>query len=287
MATPYITQTTAVKALPEIWASSPVFAQSNNLGVSNSIMDTGDQYFGPGYKIHFPIIGTIAATSLGAAMSAGVGVTVANTETESLVTPTVNYAAVWILEDVLLTMAWDAINTYSKPLKMGLDQQVDIDILGLYAAFTTNDVTDAADFTEASFRSLISSIISAGGDAVGTAKGPGTLDGWYHPLKWDTIMGIGNIVNASVRGESNSGAKTGTVGTTYGVNFNFTKNVATSTTLRNLILSKNSIVLARKNRPHIDVERTDLVTKVTASDMHGVKALLETTGGVHRITTTT
>jgi hypothetical protein len=287
LATPYITQTTAVKALPEIWADSPVFAPSNTLGASNSITDTGDQYFGPGYKIHFPIIGTIAATSLGAAMAGGVSVTVANTETESLVVPTVNYAAVWILEDVLLTMAWDAINTYSRPLKMALDQQVDIDILGLFAGFTTNTITDGADFTEAAFRSLVSSIIANGGDAVGTARGPGTLDAWYHPLKWDTIMGIGNIISASVRGENNSAAKTGTVGTTFGVNFNFSKNVATSTTLRNLILSKQSIVLGRKNRPHIDVERTDLVTKVTASDMHGVKILLETTGGVHIITTTT
>lgn len=288
MATPYVTQTTALKALPELWASSPLFSPSATLGVSKSINDTGETYFGPGYKLHFPIIGTIAATSIGAAMSAGVAVTVANTETEALVTPTVNYASVRILEDVLLTMAWNAPDTYAKPLKMGLDQRVDIDILGLYASFTTNDVTDAADFTEASFRSLISSIIANGGDAVASSMGPnGGLDGWYHPLKWDAVMAVGNIINASVRGEGSSAAKTGNIGTTYGVNMNFTANVATSTTLRNLILSRNSVILGRKNRPHIEILKDDLVTKVVASDMHGVAVALETTGGVHRITTTT
>lgn len=284
MATPYITQTTAVKALPEIWATSNEFSPNNTLGVTKSIMDTGEQYMNqPGYKIHFPIIGTIAATALGAAMSGGVSVTVANTETESLVVPTVSYAAVWILEDVFLTMQGGAVDTYAKALRMGIDQQIDIDVLGLYAGFTTNAVTDAADFTEASLQGLISKIISNGGDAVQL----GSLDGWYHPLKWDSIAQVGNIISASVRGENNSAAKTGVIGTTYGVNFNFTKNVATSTTLRNLILSRKSIVLARKNRPHIDIERTDLVNKVTASSMYGVKILLETTGGVHIITTTT
>lgn len=280
----YVNQTTAVKALPELWASSNEFAPNNTLGVTKSIMDTGETYMNqPGYKIHFPIIGTIAATALGAAMSGPASVQVANTETESLVVPTVSYAAVWILEDVFLTMQGGAVDTYAKALRMGVDQQIDIDVLGLYAGFTTNSVTDGADFTEANYLTLISKIIANGGDAVQL----GALDGWYHPLKWDTIMGVGNIINASVRGESNSSAKTGNVGTTYGININFTKNVATSTTLRNLILSRKSIVLARKNRPHIDVERSDLVTKVTASSMYGVKILLETTGGVHIITTTT
>jgi hypothetical protein len=73
----------------------------------------------------------------------------------------------------------------------------------------------------------------------------------------------------------------------FGVNFNFTGNVATSTTLRNLIVSKKSMVLVRKNRPKVEMERTDLTTKVVASMMYAIVVLHQATGGMHRITTTT
>jgi hypothetical protein len=104
----YTTQGTAVKALPELWAAQPEYAVNNQLGFVRSCTDTGETYFGPGYKIHIPIIDVIAATSIGAAMSAGVANSVAGTPTEgntSGYTPTVVYAAVYFLEDVSLTIA--------------------------------------------------------------------------------------------------------------------------------------------------------------------------------------
>jgi len=209
--------------------------------------------------------------------------TLAPTETEITATPTVVYTSVRILEDVLLTTAYDTVRTYTPALAESLYQQMDIDGLSLYAGFTSNTSTDAADFTLATLQGLVSKIMSNGGDKVQL----GQLDGWYHPLKWDSIMSIGDMNSASIRGEDNSSAKTGNVGTAFGVNFNFTKNVQTSTSLRNLIVSKKSMILVRKNRPKIEMERSDLVTNVVASTMYAIVVLHEATGGEHRITTTT
>lgn len=283
MAINYTTQTTAAKILSEIWASQPEYAVNNTRGFTKSIWDTGETYFGPGFKVNFPIVGAIAATALGAAMSAPIANTVANTETEIEATPTVTYAAVYLLEDVILTSAYDTVRTYTPALAEALYQQIDIDLLSLFAGFTTNDQTDAGAFTAAAFHTLVSKILTNGGDKVQL----GQLDGWYHPQMWDTIMSIADFYTASVRGESNSSAKTGNVGMAFGVNFNFTKNVQVSTTLRNLIVSKKSMVLVRKNRPKIEMERSDLVTKVVASTMYAGKVLHEASGGVHRVTTTT
>lgn len=285
MAIVYTTQTTAVKALPELWAAQPEYAVNNQLGFVKSCFDTGDQYIGPGYKIHIPIIDVIAATSIGAAMSAGVANSVAGTPTEgntSGYTPTVVYAAIYFLEDVSLTMAYGDIKTYTPALSQSLYQQIDVDGLSQYAGLTHSQ-TDAGDFTAANFHALVSKIINGGGDKVQM----GQLDAWYHPLKWDSVMSIADFYSGAVRGEDNSPAKTGSVGMAFGVNFNFTANVQTSTTLRNVIVGKKALALVRKNRPKIEMERTDLITKVVASTMYKFAPLHPGTGGQHIVTTLT
>lgn len=273
-----ITQVTGLRILNEIWANTPEYTVNNTRGFTKSIWDTGSTYIGTGYKVHIPIISTVAAQ----AYSGSVSYT-ANTETEITATPTVAYSAVQIQEDVSLTAFVDPVKGYGPALAEGLYQKPDIDGLSLFAGFTSNDSTDGADFTAAVFHGLVSKIMSAGGDKVQL----GQLDGWYHPLKWDTIMGLQNFIDASVRGEDNSSAKTGNLGQAFGVNFNFTANVQTSTTLRNLIVSKKSMVLVRKNLPKLEMERTDLSTKVVASMMYAIVVLHQATGGMHRITTLT
>ena len=273
-----INQTTGLRLLNEIWANTPEYGVNNTRGFTKSIWDTGSTYMGTGYKVHIPIIATVAA----AAYSGSVSYT-ANTETEITATPTVAYSAVQIQEDVLLTAFVDPVKGYGPALSEGLYQKPDIDGLSLFAGFTSNDSTDAGEFTAAIFQGLVSKILANGGDKVQL----GQLDGWYHPLKWDAIMAIGDFTNAAVRGEDNSSAKTGNLGQAFGVNFNFTANVQTSTTLRNLIVSKKSMVLVRKNLPKLEMERTDLTTKVVASMMYAIVVLHQATGGMHRITTLT
>lgn len=274
-----LTQTTAAKLLNETWGPEAEYAINNVRGLTKVIWDTGETYMAQGGKVvHIPIISTVA----GAAYSGSVSFT-NNTENEITITPSVAYSAVQIQEDVLETTFRPAPQLYAPAIAEGVLQKVDVDGLSLYASFTSNDRTDAADFTEATFQTLVSDIISNGGDKVM----PGELYGFYHPAKWDTIFQLGNFVSASVRGDGAAPAKTGVIGMAYGVNFLFTKNVQTSTTLRNLILSKKSMILVRKNRPKIEMERTDLTTKVVGSMMYGIAALHQATGGMHRITTTT
>lgn len=274
-----ITQTTAAKLLSEDWGPEAEYAINNVRGLPKVIWDTGETYMHQGGKVvHIPIVGVIT----GAAYSGSVSFS-NNVETEITITPTVAYGAVQIQEDVLLTTFKPAPQIYAPAIAEAVFQKIDTDGLGLYASFTSNDRTDAADFTEATFQTLVSDIIGNGGDKVM----PGELYGFYHPTKWDAIMQLGNFNSAAVRGDGASPAKTGVLGMAFGVNFMFTKNVATSTTLRNLILSKKSMILVRKNRPKIEMERTDLTTKVVGSLMYGIAVLHQATGGMHRVTTTT
>lgn len=278
MATGNITQTSAAKLLPELWAAQPEYVPNNVRGFTKSIWDTGETYFGPGYKVHIPIVAAYAASAYSGT------VTFNNfTETEVVATPTVAYNAIQVQEDVLQTiMSPGTERVYSPALAEGLYQKPDIDGLTLVAALT-NTVTDAGAFTLASLQTIISTILTQGGDKVQL----GQLDAWYHPQLWDTIMSIADITNAAVRGESNSSAKTGNVGMAYGVNFNFSANVHLSTTLRNAIVSRKTFILVRKNRPKIEMERTDLTTKIVASMMYAIVELHGKSGGQHRVTTTT
>lgn len=274
-----ITQTTAAKLLSEDWGPEAEYAVNNVRGLTKVIWDTGERYMHQGGKVvHIPIVGAIA----GAAYSGSVSFT-NNVETEITITPSVAYGAVQIQEDVLQVTFKPAPEIYAPAVMEGVFQKIDVDGLSLFAGFTSNDRTDAADFTEATFHTLVSDIISNGGDKVM----PGELYGFYHPAKWDAIMPLGNFNSAAVRGDGAAPAKTGVIGMAFGVNFLFTKNVQTSTTIRNLILSKKSMILVRKNRPKIEMERTDLTTKMVGSLMYGIAVLHQATGGMHRITTTT
>ena len=278
MATGNITQTTAAKLLPELWAAQPEYLPNNVRGFTKSIWDTGETYFGQGKVIHIPIVQQYPASAYSGT------VTFNNfTETEITATPTVAYNAIQIQEDVLQTiMNPGAERVYSPALAEGLYQKPDIDGLILVNTLT-NTVTDAGAWTLASFQTIISTILTQGGDKVQL----GQLDGWYHPQLWDTIMSTADMYSAAVRGENNSSAKTGNVGTAFGVNMNFTKNVYLSTTLRNGIVSRKTMILVRKNRPKIEMERTDLTTKIVASMMYAIVVLHDLSGGQHRVTTTT
>lgn len=279
MATGNVTQTSAVKLLPELWSAQPEYVPNNVRGFIKSIWDTGETYFGQGYKVHIPIVQAYAASAY-----TGAALTFTNqTETDVTLTPTVAYNAMQVQEDVLLTiMSPGTERIYSPALAEGLYQKPEIDGLILGASLT-NTATDAGAFTAATFQTIISTIMTQGGDKVQL----GQLDGWYHPQLWDQIMTIADFYSAAVRGESNSSAKTGNLGMAFGVNFNFTKNVLLSTTLRNTIVSKKTMVLVRKNRPKIEMERTDLTTKIVASMMYAIAVLHDLSGGQHRVTTTT
>jgi hypothetical protein len=278
VATGNITQTSAAKLLPELWAAQPEYVPNNVRGFTKSIWDTGETYFGPGYKVHVPIVQAYAASAYSGTL------TFNNfAETELALTPTVAYNAIQIQEDVLQTiMSPGAERVYSPALAEGLYQKPDVDGL-IKGASLTNSVVDSGAWTIAGFQSLISTILTQGGDKVQL----GQLDGWYHPQLWDTIMATADMYSAAVRGESNSSAKTGNVGTTFGVNMNFTKNVYLSTTLRNVIVSRKTMILVRKNRPKIEMERTDLTTKIVASMMYAIDILHDLSGGQQRVTTTT
>ncbi len=183
--------------------------------------------------------------------------------------PTVVYAAVEIYEDALNTAIADLAKVYSPVLAEGLYQNIEETILGKHATTITTVGTSSAgyNFLEADFLSGLAQLHASGKDKVV----PGKIYGVYHPLQYDNMMGVSNIVSAAVRGETNGPAKTGVIGLSNGVNIFFTSNVQLGTTgFCNLLIVPKWAILARKNRPKIEMERTNLATRVVASTQYGV-----------------
>ena len=183
--------------------------------------------------------------------------------------PTVVYAAVEIYEDALNTAIADLAKVYAPVLAEGLYQNIEETILGKHATTITTVGTSSAgyNFLEADFLSGLAQLHASGKDKVV----PGKIYGVYHPLQYDNMMGVSNIVSAAVRGETNGPAKTGVIGLSNGVNIFFTSNVQLGTTgFCNLLIVPKWAILARKNRPKIEMERTNLATRVVASTQYGV-----------------
>ena len=98
------------------------------------------------------------------------------------------------------------------------------------------------------------------------------------------MFAVSNIVSAAVRGETNGPAKTGVINMSNGAKVFFTSNVQLLTAnMCNLLIAPKWLILARKNRPKIEMERTNLATRVVASTMYGV-AVQWSNAGVRHIT---
>lgn len=288
-----IDKTQAGALIPTLWENRIQYAANKRRGLTRMINDTGSKWFGPGGTINWPLMPTWpAALSLPAI---GTPLTLQDTAQavgQTTITPTVKYTYGLINEPAALTGITDLVQAYSPMLAESIYQAIDIDIATLFQSLV-NNVGGAVEWSEGDFLSAISTLLSNGGDKVEL----GQIFGVYHPSKWDAIMATGNIVNASIRGETNSAAKTGMVEMAYGVKLFFTANVTTSTTLRNAIFVRDCFWMARKNRPKVELERdlaTGLVTKVVASHMYGTAILHKSTtpqfttdlGVEHRTTTT-
>jgi len=262
-----VTSVTAATLISNLWSEQIEFAANDVRGVVDFVTDTGDRYFGPGGgSIFFPNVGAIAATAYGAGTTTLTFT--ANTEGTTTVTPTVIYTAVELYEDVLNTTISDAVAIYKKPLAEGLFQNIEEGILGQHATTVTTVGTSSAgyNFLEADFLSGLAQLHANGKDKVV----PGKIYGIYHPLQLDNMLSIQNIVSAAVRGETNAPAKTGVIGLSNGVNIFFTSNVQLLTAnMCNLLIVPKWLILARKNRPKVEMERTSLATQVIASTQVG------------------
>ena len=276
-----VTSATAATLISNIWADDIENAANDVRGVVDFITDTGDKYFGPGGgNVLFPNVGAIAATAYGAGTTTLTFT--ANTEGVTTVNPTVIYTAVEIYEDAALTAIKDLVKVYAPPLAEGLYQNIEETILGKHATTVTTVGASSAgyNFLEADFLTGIAQLHANGKDKVQ----PGNFAAIYHPLQYDNMFAVSNIVSAAVRGEQNGPAKTGVINMSNGAKVFFTSNVQLLTAnMCNLIIAPKWLILARKNRPKIEMERTNLATRVIASTMYGV-AVQWSNCGVRHIT---
>lgn len=271
--------TNAGALIPTLWENKVQYAANNRRGLTRMITDTGSRWFGAGGTIKWPVIQQWPAAL---AYSGGVltGQVFGNAIGSSDITPTWIYTSGIFPENVLQSAIGDIIQITSAPMAKSLYQKVDIDIATLFGS-AVQTVGGAVEWSEGDFLSGISKLLTNAGDKVEM----GQIYGAYHTNKWDAIFATGNIVSAAVRGESNSGAKTGMVEMAYGVKLFFTANIQNSP-LSNALFIKDSIWMARKNRPKIELERNvtgnasttaGLSTSVACSTGYGMAYLHKST----------
>jgi hypothetical protein len=245
-----ITPTTAAGLIPTYWETKVQYAANNRRGLTRMILDTGSKWFGPGGTIKWPVIQvwpTAQAYSPTAALTRQIW---ANQPLgASSITPSWIYTHGIITEDAAQTGVIDMVQAASPGMAESLYQYVDVAIATLFGSANAV-VGGAVAWSEGDFLSAISTLLTNGGDKVEL----GNIYGVYHTSLWDEFMSTGNIVSAAVRGETNSGAKTGMVEMAYGVKVFFTANVQ-NTPKSNAVFSKEAIWLARKNRPKIELGR--------------------------------
>jgi hypothetical protein len=259
--------------IPTLWENRIQYAGNNRRGLTRLINDTGSRWFGPGGTIKWPIM-QVWPAAVALANPLVVQDTAQNIGSSDI-TPSVITTYAQLQEPAALTGLKDLIPVYAPTMAESLYQKIDVDIATLFQSAVAS-VGGAVEWNEGDFLSGISTLLGNGGDKVEI----GNIYGVYHTAKWDAILATGNIVSAAIRGETNSAAKTGIVEMAYGVKLFFTKNVTTSTTLRNAIFVRDAIWMARKNRPKIELERdlhNGMVTKIVGSTMYGVAYLHKST----------
>lgn len=267
--------TSAGKALKELWRDKVAYAVNKQRGFIQRITDTGDEYIGEGYKIHWPIMPVWASAAYtGAALT----FTDANI-TSSDNTPTIAVSAALIQEDVMKTLP-RALEMYGPALAEAVLQKMETDGLGLHASSTGTVGGTSATFSEGDFLTAIGNLATNAGDKFA----PGEWFGVYHVGQYKNALSFGNLVSASVRGETNGPAKTGQLRLAYGGDLMFTGNVTDLSPGRaNLLFVKPWMWLARKDRPSIRMEWSAdaLGVKVVASHFYGLAVLLTTLATKH------
>ena len=274
-----INPTLAAGLLPDLWDNKIQYAANNRRGITRMVDDTGSKWFGPGDVIKRPIMQVWPA----ALTYSGVALTVQDTAQNigtADITPSVVYAHGLLDERVANTSIVDAVQAYAPPIVESVYQNVEITLATLFQSAVAN-VGGAGEWAEGDFLSAISTLLTNGGDKVEI----GQIFGVYDTAKWDAIMGTGNIINASIRGETNSGAKTGMVEMAYGVKLFFTANVTAPSFLSNAIFVRDSMWIARKNNAKFETQRNvtgsaavgGLTTSLACSTMYGVGFLHKST----------
>jgi hypothetical protein len=281
-----ITPTLAGQLIPTLWENRIQYAANRRRGLTRMINDTGSRWFGPGGTINWPVmqVWPAALAYTGAVLT---DQTTANNIGASIITPSWIYTHAILREDSMQTGIVDLVQAYAPIMAEQLYQKVDIDIAILFQTAVAFVGAAASEWNEGDFLAGISTLLTNGGDKVEI----GNIYGAYHTAKWDAIMSTGNIVNASVRGEQNSAAKTGMVEMAYGVKLFFTANIQPAAgpvaPYSNAIFVKDAIWMARKNRPKVELQRnltgaasvagTGLSTTVACSTGYGVGYLHKST----------
>jgi len=240
---PNITATQADPFVPELWAAEALNALRSNITIAKLVTrDTDVAAFTVGDKLNIPYAGTLTAVP----KVADTGVTAQAPTNEATITVTLDkhYIVPIIIEDIARAQAMPSLrDSYVREAVRVLAEQIDTDLLALYATFSSTDVGTAG--TDISYDTILSAR-----QTLNTNKAPMTDRNIVLSVKDEKALLGDSDLSAYFANAKPGAVAEGAIGRLSGFDVWMSQLVPSSGgTTHNLAFQKEAIILAMRGLP--------------------------------------
>lgn len=174
-------------------------------------------------KLHIPKHAALSASTIsGTTDMSGFGLTFsANTEVEKTITPSTVNLNVSVNANQIARMMVDPQDTLRTSIDMSIAQNIDQGVATLFQALSTNISGSYAAPLDKSAILEAKSKVKAGAKEYASDQ----INFCYHHLQDDSVMSIGDFVQAYVRGDAQNPAVGGKIIESFGIRFYSTGNI--------------------------------------------------------------
>lgn len=291
--------------IPTVWEPMFEFTANQPRGLAERVWNISDRVQGSGNTYNLTILPAYAPTAptgtapdqsfasgnvmtwVGDDSTKQANYVTVGTPTQKQIKFRLNNIAIKLDPDIQTFSVSDLAEAYTPVLAESLYQAIELELFYLIGNTTlwpsnaTFEIgTDATPFSEANFLSGLGTLLTNAKDKL--APGDSEIFAVYDLNQIDNVLNVGNIVNASVRGEKNGAAMTGRIKTVYGVDFMFTGNVPTQGAGNsNFLFARKAMAYGRKSNAKIETDRQDLITKIIAHCIWGANQVHQVLGFRH------
>jgi len=213
---------TGLRWVNEVWARM-IDREAYELAVIYPLVKKYEPLHG---KLHVPKHAAFSASTIaGTVDMSGAGLTFsANTEVEFTTTPSTVNLNVSVNANQIARMLVDPQDTLRTSIDMSIAQNIDQAVATLFQSLTTNISGSYAAPLDKSAILEARSKVKAGAKEYASNQ----INFCYHHLQDDSVMSIGDFVQAYVRGDSQNPAVGGKIIESFGIRFYSTGNIRTA-----------------------------------------------------------
>ena len=181
----------------------------------------------------------------------------ANTETEFTKAPSTISLNVSVNANQIARMMVDPQDTLRTSIELAMGAKVDQDVAALFTAFTTNISGSYATPLDKSVILEAKSKVKAGAKEYASAQ----INFAYHDLQDDSVMSIGDFVQAYVRGDGEKPAVAGKIIEAFGLRFVSTSNIQNAGGgFNNAAFIERGLVISFNQKPTVKAQEDGLAT---------------------------